>query len=71
MLYNAFLSCPLPRLNQRSPYTDVMSYKCYNSIWVSHMDTAVEIKHLSINCRHTIYYLCFRKRMHHLSVNKL
>lgn len=43
MLYNAFLSCPLPRLNQRNPSTDVMSYKCCNSLWVSHMETAVEI----------------------------
>lgn len=39
VLYNAFLSCPLPKLNQRSPFTDVMSYKCYHSIWVSHMET--------------------------------
>lgn len=56
MLYNAFLSCPLPRLNQRNPLTDVMSYKCYQSIWVSHTETSREIQHLSINCQHGINY---------------
>lgn len=56
MLYNAFLSCPFPRLNQRNPFTDVMSYKCYQSIWVSHTETSREIEHLSINCQHGINY---------------
>lgn len=51
VLYNALLTCPLLRLNQRSPSTDVMCYKCYNSIWVSHMATVVEMEHLSVNCR--------------------
>lgn len=56
VLYNAFLSCPLPSLNQRNPFTDVMSYKCYESMWVSHTETGIEIEHVSINCKHTIYY---------------
>lgn len=33
MLYNAFLSCPLLRLNLKNPVSDVMSYKCCLSIW--------------------------------------
>lgn len=56
VLYNAFLSCPLPMLNQRSPSIDVMSYKCYDSIWVSHKETAVETEHLSIN--HCPFIIC-------------
>lgn len=32
VLYNAFQSCPLTRLNLRSLVTDVMSYKCYSHI---------------------------------------
>lgn len=60
-------------LNQRSPSTDVMSYKCYDSIWVSHMETAVETERLSIN--YCPFIICnaevSRKLMHHLNVSKV